>query len=238
MRALVLVVALAACGKDEPSKPAVGGTAHVKPRADAGAKPAGTTGPRDTAAALADLRVAAACDEPASPRRIWCLVTEGWAAAEPAPLPDAAVLAGLTVELADGTTADESLDKHISLAALALRDDAGRRLAKITAVRPTSNDQATMVLEAMANLMILFKGNGEAAVIADGLRTYFDSLPAKAGYTLDQKGAGWSWSDGSTAELRRVAGGWWVAVATPPGGGGKWISIFTDRLTGPPATSN
>lgn len=235
MRLALALVLVAACGKDEPAKPKGSGTVILAPkRATVDAAPT-TTGPRDDDAALAELRSAATCDDPQSHQRHWCLATDGWAKAAPSPLPDAPFLVGLTVEIADGASAKDALEGHVALSVLALRDDAGRRLARITAVRPTNNDQATMLLEAMANLMILLKGNGEAAVIADGLRTYFESLPAQASYSLEQAGPGWAWHDTSSAELRKVPGGWWVAIATPPGGGGRWISLFTDRIIAPSA---
>lgn len=238
MRHLVVVAALlAACGKDEsaPPKPSSSGKVMLKPRPDANPAAAGVTqGARDDAAALRDLRTASSCDDAQSARRHWCRAIDAWPTAVQTPLPDASVLAGLTIELADGAAAEEAFAKHLSLSVLALRDDAGRRHAKITQVRPSNNDQATMVLEAMANLILLFKGNGDAAVISPDLMAHLDTLPAQASYVLAPTERGWAWKDLSSAELRQTPDGWWIAVATPPGGGGRWISIFTDRLTGPP----
>jgi len=233
--ALAIALSLAGCSKKDdagdkpaPAQPKPPAPTPDQPKVDTPAPPAAAD---PNAARLAELATAARCDDPASPLRVWCIAATGWATGEAAELPAGdAALPGLTVELQDGKPVDQALMDAVTFSALALHAAGGAEMARITMVKPESDDEMKMTMEAVAGLTMVFKGKDATATLPADLSGYLATLPAKADYPVSKGDHGWTWKGGSTGELRKV-GDSWVAIETPTRGAtGIWVNIFTDKV--------
>ena len=184
--------------------------------------------PRD--APLAELAKAVGCPSDSAPQRVWCVATDGWAKGTAAALADGDhVLLGLTIELQQGKSVDDAIQKKVSVSALALRVKKGKVLARLTNVMPESAAEEQMVGEAVFGLAAYFKRRAETATAPKDLYDYVQTLPPKADHAAKPGKLGWTFSGASAAELRRV-GDDWVVIEVPAKKDGVWVTIFTEKL--------
>ncbi|HTM18955.1 MAG TPA: hypothetical protein VL172_00540 [Kofleriaceae bacterium] len=241
--AILLAMALTGCGKDKESKDSQGDKskpAPARPSAPADAAPVAPSPPADAAApagppagearnaALQALHDAAHCDVAASPWRPWCIAADGWAKATEAPLPAGVhALIGLTLALEAGKRVEDALQDDVHLAALAVDGDAGK--LKVVGIKGEDAADQQMMMEAVAGVAIVLKGNAASAALPPDLATYVATLGAQAEYPLTKAGAGWTFRGAAPGELRKV-GDYWVTIEGPGAGNEQFISIFTDKV--------
>ncbi len=186
--------------------------------------------PDPTMRVLADLHVAAGCDDKASPHRVWCIAADGWATGTPAKLPMGKVLLGLTISRDPSATGawDLNADPTIGLAALAVRHDGPANELKLYGITPSNDDEKPMMMQAVGNLAVVFKGKAKTVKVPKQLGTYLKSLGKKSGYFATKGTTGWTWTGASAGELRKV-GAYWVVIETPKTGDGRFITILTEK---------
>lgn len=186
--------------------------------------------PDPTMRVLADLHVAAGCDEKASPHRLWCLAADGWATGTPAKLPMGKVLIGVTISRAASATGawDLAADPSIGLSALAVRHDGAANELKLYAITPSNDAEKLANAQTLANVAAALKGKGKTVKVPKDLATYLKSLGAKSGYFATKGATGWTWPGDSAGELRKV-GKYWVVVETPKTGDARFITILTEK---------
>jgi hypothetical protein len=179
---------------------------------------------------LAELHAAASCPSTDGAYRVWCIPADGWAKGTPAAISDGTRgLLGLTIALSKKGAAKDEMVSDVSLSVLAIKADKGKVLAKITSIKPTSDDETKMVAEAVAELAVLYKGKSDKAQVSKDLADYVGQLAAAASYPVTKGKTGWTFSgESDAAELRQV-GDYWIAVETPPADDGIFVSIFTDK---------
>lgn len=186
--------------------------------------------PDPTMRALADLHVAAGCDDKASPQRVWCIAADGWATGTPAKLPMGKVLVGLTIQRAATATGawDLAADPTIGVVALAVRHDGPANELKLYAITPSTDAEKLAMAQTVGNLAAVMKGKGKSVKVTKDLASYLKSLGKKSGYFATKGATGWTWTGDAAGELRKV-GAYWVVIETPKSGDGRFISILTEK---------
>jgi hypothetical protein len=187
--------------------------------------------PDPTMRILGDLHVAAGCDDPASPQRVWCIAADGWATGTPGKLPMGKVLIGVTINRTVDATGpwDLNADPTIGLAALAVRHDGAANELRLTDVTPSDDDEKLMLLQTVGNVAAVLKNRQKLVKVPKDLATYLRSLGKKSGHFATKGATGWTWTGESAGELRKV-GKFWVVIETPKtGADGRFITILTEK---------
>ncbi len=186
--------------------------------------------PDPTMRVLADLHVAAGCDDKASAQRAWCIAADGWATGTPGKLPMGKVLLGLTIQHSASSTGtwDLAADPTIGLAALAVRHDGPANELKLYAITPSTDAEKVAMAQTVGNLATALKGKGKSVKVPKALATHLRSLGKKSGHFATKGATGWTWTGDSAGELRKV-GAYWVVIETPKSGDGRFITILTEK---------
>jgi hypothetical protein len=215
----------------EPAPSAGPPISPAAPEVSPSSPPAAAADP--SAALLAELGAVAGCPSRDSPHRTWCIAVDGWASGTAPDLPAGDhVWLGLTAAIASGQPVTHALSDHVSLGALAVRNEGGSAAALITSIKPENDEESRMMAEAIFNLALLFKGRAQTVPVPNDLLQYAGTLPAKASHPVTIGARGWRFAGEASAEVRRV-GDFWVAIETPrEGPPGVFVSIYTDRLEG------
>lgn len=167
------------------------------------------------------LRVAAKCDDKASPFRPWCIAA-AFSTGTAAALPKGKVLVGMTIELEVGKDASTALTQSVSFTALAVGKD-GK--VKLTMVKPENDDENKAVAESVFNAAAVFKGKAKSAKLPKALADYFKTL--KGQYATKKAGSDWLWAGASAARMRKV-GAFWVVIEVPKANNGIFATILTE----------
>lgn len=171
--------------------------------------------------ALGGLRTAAACDDPRSPWRSWCIAAD-WDAGKPGELPQRPLI-GLTIELETGVDPTKALRERVSLATFTVIKDQ----VKLTEITPTEKGDDLLIGEAVGSVAAVFKGKAKTAKIPTDLATHIRSRPAT--YKISHEPTEWMWRGATPSRLRKV-GKFWVIIETADGGTrkGYFATILTD----------
>ena len=187
--------------------------------------------PTATEAILADLHTAAACDQPRSPLRHWCLAADGWATGTPAALPTGKVLIGVTLTREVASVApldvrDEAISRFVTLT---LRRNGADVEAKLAGIDPGDDSDRRMLRDATTKLLAVLQGKSKVARLPRDLDAFTKSGADREGHAVTKGPRGWTWTAGSATELRKV-GKYWVAIETSISGRDtRFITILTEK---------
>lgn len=187
--------------------------------------------PDPTRTVLADLHVAASCDDAKSPLRLWCIAADGWATGTAGKLPMGKVLLGITIERQVGgpTPWDLLADPTIRLVALVVRHDGAANELRLIDITPSNDAEKQAIALTIGNLAAQFKGKGGTVKVSKDLAAYLKGELKKSGHFATKGATGWTWPADADGELRKV-GKFWVAIETPKTGpDGRFVTILTEK---------
>jgi hypothetical protein len=161
----------------------------------------------------------------------WCIAADGWAGGAAGEIPAGEHLYyGFTVAIVADEPVEQALNEEVTLAAMGLKNDGGKRFGIVTDVLPQSQDQQLAIGRSAGEVARVLHGEAERAHIDPLVHEDFKVLPQYAKYPLTDEHLGWRIGNAARGELRRI-GEYWVVLESPTEGPpGIFVSIFTDEF--------